>query len=110
MQFSGHTYIYITAPLSNFIIEMEVKFIRKLNKSYEVEYAGKYFNQRCGPHVETAEPEAKLIGKKFKLYNRQVKKVGNDVAVMYLVEGVMNGTHVAHFTAYFGPESKASQY
>ncbi len=88
---------------------MEVKFLRKLGKSYSVEYKGNFMNSR-GPHVETAEPESKLIGKTFKLSGRHTKQIGGDLAVMYYVNGVTNGSHQAHFTAYFGPPANAGKY
>lgn len=87
---------------------MSVTFTEKWGaKSWKVSYSGKYKNERI-PHVETQETN--LGGKTFKLANRQVRKVKDNVAVMYDVVGVSNRNHVAHLTVYFGPEKGSEAY
>ncbi len=90
--------------------KMKVKFTEKWgSKSMKVEFEGAYKNNRP-PHVETTDPENTLIGKVFELNNRRQRNVGDQVAVMYDVQGVKNGKHNAHFTVYFGPADDASNY
>ena len=84
---------------------MSVTFIERTGKSWSVKLkAPKAFNNSRGPHVETAEEG--LAGKTFTLGSRQTK----DQAVMYLVNGVKNGSHSAHITVFFGDPKEHSKY
>jgi len=85
---------------------MSVTFHHRQGKSWSVQLHGKSFKEagHGGPHVETQEEG--LAGKTYKLGDRQV--LGK--AVMYLVEGVKNGTHPAHITVFFGDPSEHAKY
>ncbi len=85
---------------------MSVTFNRRQGKSWSVDLHGKPFKEagHGGPHVETHEEG--LAGKTFRLGARQV----HGQAVMYLVEGVMNGSHQAHITVFYGNASEHSKY
>jgi hypothetical protein len=84
-------------------------FGHRANRSYfgQLSRNVKYNNNRK-PHVETSTPN--LEGRTFRLGRRSSRVVGGNVAVMYEIEGVMNGGFPAHITVYFGPASDASNY
>ncbi len=84
---------------------VEIKFLRRAkptDKSYLVEITKTIFNDRPA-HVETEIND--LEGKIFTLGERQVKQIGSNVSVIYIVNGVTNGKHQAHITVYFGPQN-----
>jgi hypothetical protein len=82
--------------------EKTIKFTEKWgNKSWKVEYKGKYDNDRP-PHVEVDENYKDLGGKVFKISN--IKATGK--AIMWTVEGIKNKNKDAHFTVYFGENAK----
>lgn len=79
------------------------------DKSWNVSFpAGKEVRNGRGPHVET-EVEG-LAGKKYTLGERQVKQIGGNMSVMYIVDGLNNGRFPAHTTVYFGPKSGSEKY
>jgi hypothetical protein len=84
---------------------MSVVFGSRMKRSYKVELKGdiKYKNDRA-PHVET--PIEQLTGKEYKLGVRRVKKLRDQISVMYDIEELPG----AHITVYFGPEQESKEY
>ena len=79
----------------------------RTGKSISVTYNGKYFNTRP-PHVETTDNV--LSGISYLLGKRHTKKIKDNIAVMYDVQGLKNGNFSAHITTYFGPLKNSTEY
>jgi hypothetical protein len=88
----------------------KITFIKRMGQSWSVKdpFSSIRFNNRRGMHVET-DLEG-LANKSFVLGQRREREKDGKVAVMYDVQGVTIGRHVAHFTVFFGSAAEAKDY